>query len=54
LARDRYPARDYGLGRDTHPMTLAGMLEKWKGKRILFVVFLIVNFLFVVLNLVVI
>jgi len=54
LAGDRYPARDYGLGRDMHPTTLTGMLEKWEGKRILFVVFLIINFPFIVLILVII
>jgi hypothetical protein len=54
LAGDRYPARDYGLGRDRHPMPSTGMLEKWEGKRILFVFFLIVNFPFVVLILIVI
>jgi hypothetical protein len=54
LAGDRYPARDYGLGRDAHPTTLIGMLEKWEGKRILFVIFLIVNFSFSFLILVII
>jgi hypothetical protein len=50
MAGDRYPARDYGLGRDKHPTTSTGL----EGKRILFDIFLIVNFPFVVLILVVI
>jgi hypothetical protein len=45
--------RDYGLGRDTRPMTTTDMLKKWKGKIILFVIFLIVHFRFSVLVLLV-